>query len=180
MLLKLFYLYRKSPKRLRELKVFGEIYDQSVPKPYKSYGTRWIAHKIKAMENVLNNYGIYIKHLESLAHTDSQALKRAEIQGEAKKWKNAKFPIHLALYIDVLTPLKVLSLGFQKEKHDPVLAVRRIKEFNWTMAKLQLLIDSALSEDNADRLINNTKLFKEINESKYQDIELVNLDIHRE
>lgn len=179
MLLKLFYLYRKSSKRLRELKVFGEIYDQSVPKPYKSYGTRWIAHKIKAMETVLDNYGIYIKHLESLAHTDSQALKRAEIEGEAKKWKNAKFPIHLALYIDVLTPLKVLSLGFQKEKHDPVLAVRRIKEFNWTMAKLQLLIDSTLSGDNADRLINTTKLFKEINESKYQDIELVNLDIHR-
>ena len=47
------------------------------------------------------------------------------------------------------------------------------------MAKLQLLIDSTLSGDNADRLISTTKLFKEINESKYQDIELVNLDIHR-
>ena len=43
MLLKLFLLYLKSPKRLRELGIFAEIYDQSVPKPYKSYGTRWIA-----------------------------------------------------------------------------------------------------------------------------------------
>ena len=180
MLLKLFYLYRKSPKRLRELKKFEEIYDDSIPKPYKSYGTRWIAHKIKAMEIVLNNYGVYIQHLESLAQTDSQALKRAEIQGEVKKWKNAKFPIHLAMYIDVLTPLKVLSLGFQKEKHDPVLAVRRIKEFNWTMAKLQLLVDSSLEDGNNDRLIHITKFFKEIDiESCYQGVKLLNLTVHK-
>ena len=129
MLLKLLCLYRKSPKHLRELKMFGEMYDQLIPKPYKSYGTRWIAHKVKAKEIVLNNYGIYIKHLESLANTNSQALKHAKIEGEAKKWKNGKFPIHLAIYVDVLTPLKVNSLGFQKEKHDPTEAVRRIKEF---------------------------------------------------
>ena len=85
MLLKLFYLHQKSPNRLRGLKMFGEMYDQSIPKPYKSYGTRWIAHKVKAMKTVLNNYGIYIKHLESLATTDSQTLKHAEIEGEAKK-----------------------------------------------------------------------------------------------
>ena len=53
------------------------------------------------MEIVLNDYGVYIKHLESLAHTDSQALKRGEIVGEAKKWKNAKCPIYLAIYLDV-------------------------------------------------------------------------------
>ena len=48
---------------------------------------------MKAMEIVLNNYGIYIKHPESLANSDSQDLKRAEIE-EAKKWKNGKFSIH--------------------------------------------------------------------------------------
>ena len=48
---------------------------------------------MKAMEIVLNNYGTYITHLESLANTDSQALKHAEIEGEAKKWKNGKYPM---------------------------------------------------------------------------------------
>ena len=61
------------------------MYDHSIPKPYKSYDTRWIAYKVKAMDIVLNNYGVYIKHLESLAHTDSQEIKQAEIVGEAKK-----------------------------------------------------------------------------------------------
>ena len=52
------YLYRKSPKRLRELKMFSEMYNYSIPKPYKLYGTRWIARKVKAMEIVLNNHKV--------------------------------------------------------------------------------------------------------------------------
>ena len=47
----------------------------------------------------------------------------------------------------MLTPLKVLDLGFQKEEHDPVLALRCIKELDSTMEKLQLLVDSSVSED---------------------------------
>ena len=70
----------------------------------------------------------------------------AEIIGEAKKWKNAKFQLHI-IYTDMLTPLKVLGLGFQKEKHDPVLALRCIKELDLTLEKLQLLVDSSVSED---------------------------------
>ena len=180
MLLKLFYLYRESPKRLRELKMFGEMYDQSIPKLYKSYGTTWIAHEVKAMEIALNNNGIYIKHLESLANTDSQALKRAEIAGEVNSKKNGKVLIHLAIYLDVLTPLKVIGLGFQKEKHDPTEAVRRIKEFTWTMTKLQLLIDASLDSDNGGRLTHLTKLFKEVDENNmYQEVKLVNFKIHK-
>ena len=99
------------------------------------------------MEIVLRNYGSFMQHLESLAQTDSQSLKRVELEGYTKKWMNAKYPIHLAIYLDVVTPLKVLSLGFEKEIHDPVTAVRHIAEFNWTMAKLKILIDHSL-EDN--------------------------------
>ena len=123
MLVKLYILYRKSPKQLRELKTFSKMYKRSIPKPYKSYGTRWIAHTLKAMETVLQNYGVFMQHLELLAQTDSQVLKRAELVGWAKKWMNTKYPIHLTIYLDVLTPSKVFSLSFQKEKHDPVSAI---------------------------------------------------------
>ena len=61
----------------------------------------------------------------------------------------------------MLTPLKVLSLGFQKEIHNPVVAIRQIREFTWTMAKLQMLIDSSLEGDNGGRLTHLTKLFKD-------------------
>ena len=70
MLMKLYYLYQKSPKRYRELK--------EITKPTKAHGTRWIDHKYRAMERVLDKDGPYIAHLQSLFHTDSQALTRAE------------------------------------------------------------------------------------------------------
>ena len=133
----------------------------------------------QAKEIVLRKYGVLMQHLESLAQTDSQSLKRAKLEGYAKKWmNNAKYPILLAIYLDVRTPLKVLSLGFQKEIYDLVSAVRHVTEFNWTMAKLKLLIDHSL-EDNATRLTHFTKFLKEksINENSehvYQDVILKN------
>ena len=60
----------------------------------------------------------------------------------------------------MLTPLKVLSLGFQKEIHDPVVAIRQIREFYWTMAKSQMLIDSYLEGDNIGYLTHLTKVIQ--------------------
>ena len=36
---KLYNLYRKSPKRLQELREFSEVYEKSMPKPAKANGT---------------------------------------------------------------------------------------------------------------------------------------------
>ena len=141
---KLYYLYRKSPKRLQELHEFSEVYEKSVLKPAKANGTRWISHKFTSINIFLKNYGIFITHLESLANTDSQTLKRHEIKGYAKKWQYAKFPLHIAMYLDVLTPLKVLSVSLQQEKHDPAYMLRIVHEFNWSMSKLQLLVKTRL------------------------------------
>ena len=115
---KLYYLYRKSPKHLRELHEFSEVYEKSVPKPAKANGTHWISHKFTSMNIFLTNYGIFITHLESLANTYSQALKHHKIKGYAKKWQYAKFPLHIAMYLDVLMPFKVLSVSLQQERHN--------------------------------------------------------------
>ena len=110
MLLKLYYLYEKSAKRTRELKAYREIYDKVITKPCKSSGTRWIVHKVNAMEIILQNYRIFTTHLESLSQTDSQALKRAELEGSVRRRRKAKCPLHLAIYHDILQPIKGLSL----------------------------------------------------------------------
>ena len=62
------------------------------------------------MEIILANHGVFLTHLESLAQTDPQTLKRAELVDFAKKWVQAKYHIHLALYLNILQPIKVLSL----------------------------------------------------------------------
>ena len=80
MLMKLCYLYQQSPNRLRELKRMSEAWEKSLPKPSKSHGTRWIDHKLKSMQIVLENYGVFLAHVESLSQTDSQEQKQSELK----------------------------------------------------------------------------------------------------
>ena len=139
-LLKLYYLYQKSPKRLRGLRNFAEALEESVPKPNKACGTRWIDHKYSAMKNVLDNYGIYIAHIEELCITDSQPEKRAELEGYLKRWKEASIPFNMAIYLDILSPIRRLALSMQAELHDPVKQIRRVKDFMLIMGKLKVFI----------------------------------------
>ena len=67
MLMKLYYLYPKSPKQLRDLKRMFEAWEKLIPKPSKSHGTRWIDHKLKSMEIVLENYSVFL-HMLNLCH----------------------------------------------------------------------------------------------------------------
>ena len=174
MLVFLYYLYQKSSKRLQALKELGVALGENVPKPVKASGTRWIAHRYNAMKVILKHYGIYMTHLEELANNDSSSEKRAEIKGFLKKWDHAKYPIHIAVYLDVLSILVRMSLSEQKDLHDPVKAVGRIQDFNWTMAKLQMYIDGALDkgqmeETERSRLTHYNKFRSEVtsNDSGY-------------
>ena len=69
MLRQLFSLYQKSPKRLRELRKLAEAYEEGVDKPVKASGTRWIDHKVRAVTVFLENYGLYMQHLEQVSNS---------------------------------------------------------------------------------------------------------------
>ena len=56
--------------------------------------------------------------------------------------------MHLTVFLDILTPIKVLSLTTQQEVHDPVNTIKRINEFSWTMTKLKILINNSLDESS--------------------------------
>ena len=88
----------------------SEAFEKSIPKPTKADGTRWIDFIFWAMEKVLENYGPYMTHLEQLAHTDSQLKKREEIKGFVNKWKDTGYLMHIAIFIDILSPMCRLSL----------------------------------------------------------------------
>ena len=73
MLLNIYLLYYKSPKKLRELKDFAELYSESLERsptgknlPKNLKVTQWIGHKWNAMRNVLENYGTQIGNLEQM------------------------------------------------------------------------------------------------------------------
>ena len=101
-------------------------------------------------------------HLEELCSTDSQAEKRAEIRGFVKKWRGANYPLYIAMYLDVLSPIHRLSLSEQKNEHDPVKAVKRIKDFSSTMSKMQAFIDSALDDEGIENDQTNLTHFNKV------------------
>ena len=72
-----------------------------------------------------------------------------ELKGYLLKWKVASILISLAIYFDILSPLKQLSLSFQQELHDLVKAVYHIQDFNLTMVKLKLLVDESLENPDS-------------------------------
>ena len=81
----------------------------------------------------------------------------------------------MAIYFDILSPLKQLSLSFQQELHDLVKAVYHIQDFNLTMVKLKLLVDESL--ENPDSIMTNLKkLFQDVEKKDdsyfYQGIKL--------
>ena len=119
-----------------------------------------------------------------MAITDSQALKKAEIEGYIKRWKNTSYVIYAAICLDVLSPLRRVPLSTQKEKHNPVKSVRRIQEFNWTTTKLKLLIGKSLEIEGGNmthykRMMSKIEL-RDDGKRYYQSIKLSRFNAHND
>ena len=135
MLLRIYYLYEKSPKKLRELQGVYDLiketfeFDDLGLKPIRASGTRWLAHKINAINRILDKYGLYLTHLENVATDKSYSKEQnSKLKGYLKEWKTTKMLLHLCFYVDILSPLKKLSLVLQKEETDTVEAASSLQK----------------------------------------------------
>jgi hypothetical protein len=127
LILRVYYLYKRSPKKLRQLKELAEIYSDSFEfveggyRPKKASGTRWIAHKTRALDIIIDKYGILMQHLESLSQDKSYPTKeRAKFKGWLIRWTQARIPLLACVSVEVLAPAKILSKAFQSENVDVV------------------------------------------------------------
>jgi hypothetical protein len=141
MLLRLYYIYEKSPKKCRQLEeVINDlktclILDDNGVKPVRASGSRWVTHKLNAMRRVLSKYGAYTNHLTALS-TDStvKSTDQAKLQGYCRKWVDAKYLLGCAFYVDLLTPCAIFSKVLQSDDLDVLAALMSllstIKEIN--------------------------------------------------
>ena len=51
-------------------------------RPTKATGTRWVDHKICAMERVADMYGLYCQHLQHAITDTKKSKDRASLQGK--------------------------------------------------------------------------------------------------
>ena len=133
MLLRLYYLYEKSPKKVRELKGIVEdlkevfSYQGTNCIPVRSQGSRWLTHKRRALQKVIDQYGAYINHLITLSQdTSVKSEDRARLKGYILKWSHSKFLLGSAMYIEVLKCPSILSLCLQKSNCDIVYGLKQI------------------------------------------------------
>ena len=73
-LLRIYFIYEKSPKKCRELEsivndlkeVFNFFDEGKEVRPIRACGTRWVCHKLSALKRILAKYGTYTAHLATL------------------------------------------------------------------------------------------------------------------
>ena len=151
MLLRLYYLYEKSPKKCRELDdIIQDLYefnqfDSFGVRPVRSSGSRWISHKLSAMKRVLSKFGAYTNHLATLSQDSSvRPCDRAKLKGYYNKWIDAKYLLGCALFIDLLIPCAILSKAMQKDEIDILGALSGLlKTCSGTLKKIEEKDDEA-------------------------------------
>ena len=146
MLLRLYYLYERSPKKCRELEdVVADLrqfltFDDKGIRPVRASGSRWVTHKVNAMKRVLSKYGAYVGHLTALSQDPSvKSVDQAKLHGYCKKWVDAKYVLGCAFFVDLLAPWAVFSKVMPGDDLDVLGAftalIKTVKEINKLCSK---------------------------------------------
>ena len=75
-------------------------------KPVKSTGTRWIDHRIRAMQRLVYKFGLYCQHLQHAIPEIKSSKDHAVLQQKFDKLVDAKVLLCSAFFIDVLSAAK--------------------------------------------------------------------------
>ena len=124
LLLQVYYVYEKSPKKCRELQEVvdelrvclepSELPLQGGNCPLRACGTRFVAHKIAALGRVIDRFGAYLAHLVALTEDSSVTpSSRQKLKGYIMRWRNSKVILGCAFFHDLLQPVAHLSKVLQ-------------------------------------------------------------------
>ena len=141
MLLRVYYLYEKSPKKCRELSDLvddlKQVFEFPDDLPVRAHGSRWISFKRKALQRVVDRYGAYLTHLAALVEdTSIKSTDRQRLKGYLLKWRQARIIIGCDLYTDVLKPVSLLSLTLQDDHINVVQGIKYILQSHSSLKKL--------------------------------------------
>lgn len=101
-------------------------------------GTRWITHKLNALQLMLDKFGIYLQHLQSMSEDKSfKSADRQKFKGWLRKWQQARIPLLACLFLDILSPAKMLSLAFQENDINPVSTIQRLETAKKQLDRLE-------------------------------------------
>ena len=126
LMMQLYYMFKRSAKKWKQLRATAEILQEHVLKPARSHGTRWIDHRRSSLKTVDANLPSLVTMLEDMASSerdDISSVDAAKYKGYMKVLKSRKLVLFLAFYQDIVDDLADLSTSLQFE-HLPISIVR--------------------------------------------------------
>ena len=141
-------MYEKSLKKCRELEIIVtelracleevEMPNTGGIRPIRACGTRFISHKVDALERMVDMFGVYISHLITLSQDSSlRSVDRDKLKGYVKKWQYSKVLFGCALFHDMLKPYGVLCQRLQSDELCVVRAIDSVMKAKTTIDKLK-------------------------------------------
>ena len=121
LLIFLYKCYKNSSEKWHESQELyqslkGEFsFQNNALRPAKSYDTRWISHRLQAMQVIFDKFSIFEIHLENVIADLSKYTGKATLEGHRRKLVEGKMLLHLALFLDILAPVRKLSLALQSK-----------------------------------------------------------------
>ena len=176
----LFYMYKNSSKKVRELKVLYQalqnVYEfvNNQIRPAKSGGTRWIDHKLQACSQIVDKLDIYVQHIENIIVDKSKkASDRDALTGKVRKLKCASLVLRCALFIDLLDSARKFSVISQKAEVKILLMIDTIDDtiLHYQMLWMKLKKDPAF----VFKLPTLKLVLSRIEGDIYQGVQLTNL-----
>ena len=148
LLLQVYFLYEKAPKKCRELEVVveelkaclepTEIPSKGGNRPLRACGTRFVAHKVAALGRLVDRFGVYLCHVAAMTEESSiRSTDRQMLKGYLLKWRDAKFLLGCAFFNDLLRPLAILCKVLQEDELCVVRAIESVFKVKQSMDKLK-------------------------------------------
>ena len=185
MLLRLYYLYEKSPKKCAQLnEVVQELRkcldDCDTPesrgnRPIRACGTRFVAHKVAALGRIIDKYGAYISHLVAMSEDKTvKSADRVKLKAYAQKWRNAKSLLGCAFFYDILKPCSILCKVLQE---DEVCVVRAIESLLKTKKNIDKLKETTFDDlPTVNKVIGRIKHTDADTNPTYQEAEITHYE----
>ena len=112
----IYSFYNASAKRLKEAQEIAEIMEEHFSRPEKANGTRWVAHKLRAVTKLISNWLTVVVHLQHYGKDPANPGDlKAKAKGILKKMTRYKCLWYLHFMKDVLTEVSRVSLMFQRD-----------------------------------------------------------------
>ena len=125
----IYYFYKGSGKRNKEIQDLSDIMDEHFLKPEKANGTRLVEHKLKSVVKMIRNWKLIIVHLMIYAedNTNRAEDRDEKAKGIITKIRQYKFVYYCHFIADLLGEVTKISLLFQREKINVSSAVTKLE-----------------------------------------------------